>query len=96
MHPYYLSYVVASKDSGVLCLADGEMAWRMHSVKQINVGGREMKGNIYHSATEEAVDLIRFRISEMEALENSAPDAHLPYQKLLQFFYDVRSIIVND
>jgi hypothetical protein len=52
-----------------------------------------MKGNIYHSGSEEAVDLIAFRIGEVEKEEKDAPECHLSYQSLLRFFYDVRNII---
>jgi hypothetical protein len=47
-----------------------------------------MKGNIYH--------LIKYRIAEIEKEEMDQRDAHLPYQALLKFFYDVRSIINSE
>ena len=56
-------------------------------------GGRKMKGNIYHDGFEMSVDLIKFRIAELEKEEIEAKEAHLPYQVLLKFFYDVRAII---
>ncbi|OQB44397.1 MAG: hypothetical protein BWY02_02815 [bacterium ADurb.Bin157] len=52
-----------------------------------------MKGNIYHDGFEMSVDLIKFRIAELEKEEIEAKEAHLPYQVLLKFFYDVRAII---
>jgi len=52
-----------------------------------------MAGNIYHSASEEIVDCIKYRISEMEREEKEAKESHLPYQTLLRFFYDVRAYI---
>jgi hypothetical protein len=56
-------------------------------------GGGEMKGNIYHDGFEMSVELIKFRITELEKEEKEQKDAHLPYQVLLKFFYDVRAII---
>ena len=53
----------------------------------------KMAGNIYHSASEEIVDCIKYRISEMEREEKEAKESHLPYQTLLRFFYDVRASI---
>ena len=52
-----------------------------------------MAGNIYHSASEETVDCIKYRLAEMEREIRDAKDFHLPYQTLLRFFYDVQSII---
>jgi hypothetical protein len=53
----------------------------------------DMKGNIYHSGSEESVDCIKFRIAEMEQEENQNKENHLTYQSLLKFFYDTRNII---
>jgi len=52
-----------------------------------------MKGNIYRSGAEEAVDCIKFRINEMEQEEKENAENHLTYQSLLKFFYDTRNII---
>ena len=52
-----------------------------------------MKGNIYHSGAEESVELIRFRIAEVEKEEAENKENHLTYQTLLKFFYDTRNII---
>lgn len=52
-----------------------------------------MQGNIYHSGAEEFVELIRYRIAEMEKEEAENKENHLTYQALLRFFYDTRSII---
>ncbi len=52
-----------------------------------------MKGNIYHSEAEESVDCIKFIIAEVEKEEKDCKENHLPYQTLLEFFYDTRNII---
>ncbi len=52
-----------------------------------------MDGNMYHSAAEEAVELLKFRIAELEKEESENNENHLTYQSLLRFFYDTRNII---
>jgi hypothetical protein len=57
---------------------------------------------LYHPKSEQDIDLIKFRINETEneikehEKNNSATWINpIPYQTLLHFFYDIKSII-ND
>lgn len=52
-----------------------------------------MARNSYRSWHEDVVEDIKFLIAEMEREEKEAPDDHLPYQKLLKFFNDVRFLL---
>jgi len=76
------------KETGCFTETDEDLAYPWFEIKW-----RNMKGNIYHSGFEQSVELIKEIISEMEEEETCRQDAHLPYQMLLKFFYDVRNII---
>ena len=73
-------------------IADTE-AVLSHPWFPIHPKGGNMQGNIYHNGDEQSVELIKFRISEVEKEEMENKENHLTYQTLLKFFYDTRTII---